>query len=112
MLLLQAPTAEIGCEAGALQKDTEAPSREAAAHKSTSVESCPDVPLGQEVAWVVKKDEIAVIFGPLSERAFVVSLRNLQVPMHHLSSQSPSITPNHHPITSKIYDQSPTNHLA
>ena len=39
MLLLQAPTAEIGCEAGALQKDTEAPSREAAAHKSTSVET-------------------------------------------------------------------------
>ena len=37
MLLLQAPTAELGCEAGALQENTEAASREAAAHKSTSV---------------------------------------------------------------------------
>ena len=55
MLLLQAPTAELGCEAGALQENTEAASREAAAHKATSVDSCPDVPLGPEVAWTEER---------------------------------------------------------
>ena len=55
MLLLQAPTAAIGCEAGALQEDTEAPSHEAAAHKATSVDSSPDVSLAPEVAWAQEK---------------------------------------------------------
>ena len=55
MLLLQAPTAAIGCEAGALQEDTEAPSHEAAAHKATSVDSSPDVSLAPEVAWAQER---------------------------------------------------------
>ena len=51
MLLLQAPAATVGCEAGALQEDTESASREAAANQAASVESCPDVPLEKEIAW-------------------------------------------------------------
>ena len=55
VLLLQAPTAAIGCEAGALQEDTEPPSRETAAHKATSVDSSPDVSLAPEVAWAKER---------------------------------------------------------
>ena len=55
MLLLQAPTAELGCEAGVLQENTEAASREAAAHKATSVDSSPGVSLAPEVAWAQER---------------------------------------------------------
>ena len=48
----------------------------------------------------IREEQIAVFFCIPDERAFIVFLRDLRWAISYLSSQSPSIAPNHHPITS------------